>query len=649
MTDAERLAMNELMTGRTEPSPGSLPRQAVGYLGRHAGFVAVLVFAACFLSPMLWSGFYFDDVKNACTPGHLRLLDISVVKLFLDNTRSLMHSGRCFPGALGLTFLMHDVFTDAVAYKGCLLVLTLSNLIEFYYLLRCWKVNPPAAQLGTLALVLLMQMRAYADPLLGFAGIMQFVAGQLLLSMIFLQKHLESGRIRWLVASVTIFVSSLVTYEISYMFLPVYAAMAYAHLRQWRPALSAVCPHGFAAAVLAAFVLGLRFNVPMADDFPYRFNLIPGIVAATALKQASAALPLSYALLSIHHPLAFDGWRAVSRWDSWTMALFAGGLTWLLLRKAPGGQTAEKGPALGLLLAAGSLVWFLPGLPISASPKYQGCIYVGLGYLPVYVQYCGVALLMVAGMLWLARRFPAQRTRFALALILANAGVALFSFDTNRQVVNVLALGPNVREQPLVEAALDAGLGDPIPEGATIMSTKTTVLGVLRIGPPVSSSFVTQHLKRKVNAVSGVMWPRERPLSVQLKGLPLPTFILRCHSADGHSGYVLLGSIDPDTADLEEERFGTQMFRIFVRGTPSWPADGLAPNAVAGGLPVVRAENTGKSDEQRLDTPQLKLLRRGADWALYEGRLQQAVDVATVEISAVSAVLCRTGSFSEPR
>jgi hypothetical protein len=112
---------------------------------------------------------------------------------------------------------------------------------------------------------------------------------------------------------------------------------------------------------------------------------------------------------------------------------------------------------------------------------------------------------------------------------------------------------------------------------------------------------------------------------------------------------VLLGSIDPDTADLEEERFGTQMFRIFVRGTPSWPADGLAPNAVAGGLPVVRAENTGKSDEQRLDTPQLKLLRRGADWALYEGRLQQAVDVATVEISAVSAVLCRTGSFSEPR
>ncbi len=649
MTDAQCREINNLVSHNTESSRRSLPRQAAASLRAHAGIVAVLVFAACFLSPMLWSGFYFDDVKNACTPGHLRLLNVSVVKLFLDCTRGSMHSGRCFPGALGITFLMHDIFTTPVAYKSCLLVLTLSNLLEFYYLLRCWKVNRPEAQLGTLALVLLMQMRAFADPLLSFAGIMQFVVGQLLLSMIFLQKYFESGRRKWLAASVGIFTSSLVTYEISYMFLPLYLAIAYAHLRQWRPALAAMRPYVFAVIVLATFVLGLRFNVRMPDDFPYRFSLAPPIVAATALKQASAALPLSYALLSLHHPLYFDGWRAAGRWDSWAMALFAGGLTWILLRRIRIGQTAETRPAFGLLLAAGGMVWVLPGLPISASPKYQACVQVGLGYLPVYVQYCGVALIMVAGLLWFANRVPAHRAKLALAIILANVGVALFSFDTNRHVIGVLEASPSIRERRIVETALGSGLGDQIPDGATVLTTKGTTLGVLRSGPPVSSSFVSQHLKRKVNAVSGVRWPGERSLNVQLDGLPLPTFILRCHSEDGHSGYVLLGTIDTDIENLDEENFGMRTFRIFVRGTPTWPPDGAVPSAVADGLPVVRAAATGERDVQHLDTSQLKLLRSGPDWALYEGRLQQALDVATVEMSAFSALLCRTGGFTESR
>ncbi len=285
-----------LETGTAAPAPRILLRRLVDCIRSHAGFAAVLIFAAGFLSPMLRSGFYYDDIKNSCIAGYIQLSETSLAAIIEQCTMGAMETGRFFPGALATTFTVHWLFPGAMAYKCFILALTLVNLAQFYALLRCWKVNPAAAQLGTLALVLLLQMRAFGDPLLGFAGIMQIVMGQLLLSMICLQRYLESVRPTWLVASLAIHVSSLLTYEISYLFLPVYLTMSFAHYRQWRRALATVGPYALAIGVLTCYVLGLRFSVPMARDFAYRFSLAPPAVAGTALKQASAALPLSYAL-----------------------------------------------------------------------------------------------------------------------------------------------------------------------------------------------------------------------------------------------------------------------------------------------------------------------------------------------------------------
>jgi hypothetical protein len=607
----------------------------------HASFAAVLIFAVAFLSPMLRSGFYCDDIKNSCTAGFIRLSDSSLATVIEQCTLAAMQGGRLFPGALATTFAIHFLFTSAAAYKGFILALTLANLVQFYALLRCWKVHPAAAQLATLALVLLLQMRASCDPLLGFAGIMQIVTGQLLLSMICLQRYLESARRAWLVSSVLIYVSSLLTYEISYLFLPIYLAMAVAHCGQWRRALATVGPHALATGVLTCYVLGLRFSVPMDAGSPYRFSLAPSAVAATALKQASAALPLSYALLSLHRPDIFDALRALSRWDSWLIALAAGALTWVLLRKIPGDPQARQGAPLKLLFAAGLMIWILPGMAIAASPKYQTFVLAGIGYLPVYVQYCGVPLVAVAGLLWLIGRYPDRRARLAFAVILTSAWVALITFDTNRDVVDRSAsLTSNCRGQQLFEAALSAGLADDIPEGATVITAGAESIPLLDIGPPLSSAYITQQLQRKINSISDAGGPGTRSLGDQLAGLKPAAFVLSVHCVNDQSGFVIVGSIDPNIADPDVAQRSARNFRVFLCRMPKSAAREDVVRTFGGWWAGSRFAREDP-DPQVIDVSQLRLLRSGPDWAIFEGSFARPSDVATAQLRMSSAVASR--------
>lgn len=615
----------------------SLLRRVAGALRRHVALLAVLSFAAVYLSPALRSDFYFDDVKNACTKGQAQLFGMSIWHLTECIVRDSMRNGRVFPGALALTFVVHYFFTNATAYKGLLLLLTLANLVEFYYLLRCWKVSRPAAALGTLALVLLIQLRAFADPLLGFAGIMQLLLGQMLLTMVALERYLATGRRSWLAASVAVFTTSLVTYEISYFFVPIFLAMIYARRRDWRASLATLHPYIAVIVVLSAFIFGLRYNVRMPQDFPYRFRLFPVEIVATSLAQATSALPLSYALMSPHRPYYFDGWRAVSRWENWLVAAWAAALAWLLLGRLR--AASSRSVSAGLLAVVGLLTWYLPGVPISVSPKYQSCVEVGIGYLPVYVQYVGVALLAVAGLMWLSRQGAAIRRWLTPALAAASAMVALLTFDTSRFVVELLQGCPNVRERHIVEAALAAGLGEMIPAESTVLATTGEGCGVLRAGPPVSSSFMTQHLRRCVHAINGVAGPGERSVQDQLEGLPRPSFVLAANSPDGYSGYVLLGTLDApadgattkdDSASADSAsapKYEARDYRIFVRGRPKWAAGPLTAAQAA----------TLQSEQPVRDEARFRLLRSGADWAIYEGRLPQPADAGAVARQTVAS------------
>ncbi|HKU82371.1 MAG TPA: hypothetical protein VJP76_09410, partial [Candidatus Tumulicola sp.] len=81
-------------------------------------------------------------------------------------------------------------------------------------------------------------------------------------------------------------------------------------------------------------------------------------------------------------------------------------------------------PAWGTLrvraaAALGALLIVLPALPIAVALKYQHELKLGLGYLPVFFQAFGSALLGAAIVVAVLRRFPARATAVAFAVLIA--------------------------------------------------------------------------------------------------------------------------------------------------------------------------------------------------------------------------------------
>lgn len=576
------------------------------WLARHAGLLAVLAWAAWFLSPLLASGYYGDDELNACVRGYLLVRGQNLWQFTAHYIGFHFRQGRFFPGALAITYGVHYLFPATLSYKYLQLGLVLGNFAAFYGLLRCWRVPPAAAQLGTIGLVLLVQMRLAADPVLSYAGLLGFVTAECLGSLICFQKFLDSSRRTWLAASVALYVLSLITYEISFALLPVYLVMAWWHCGDWRSTLRVARAHGMTFAVALLLTIVLR-QCHRPTSATYRLHVAPVPVALTTLRQASCALPLSYALLSPHRSQVLDARRALTQPQNWAVAGAWGALSLALLvavrRRQTGPATndvpAAPDPPLGLLAVCGTLLWLLPGLAIAVSHTYQELVHFGLGYLPVYLQYFGAALVGLAGWLWVIERWG----RWAgAALVGPGLLVALVTFDVNRHVVETFEATPTAHERRLLEAALDAGLADGVPQGATILTNRFH--SFLGDGPPESSGFFSTHLGRTVHAVSGRNFPNQRTVEAQLAGIPAPTFILN-DECIGDGGYVVLspsheGPGDGGTATAAGD------VRIFLHGTLSH-----APPA------GTTADGDGWT-----------LQRLGPDWAIYAGHLAQPVEVA---------------------
>jgi len=171
-------------------------------------------------------------------------------------------------------------------------------------------------------------------------------------------------------------------------------------------------------------------------------------------------------------------------------------------------------------------------------------------------------------------------------------------------------------------------------------------------GPPLSSGLFTQFLHRRVYVVNRDPGPHSlRPLSRQMLGkdatrLEPPAFVTVERAIDRESGYVLVGALEPASADDDAEKDdaekrGTRVFRVFVRGTLASSArstDGICIT----GLPLEATSGMERLESppasQRLDSGPLTLVRSGTGWALYEGSFSRAADVATVALNSGAAV-----------
>ncbi len=452
----------------------------IGWLADWKVEIAILILTAVSLRTVLQSGYYWDDARNATAYLYERGDGVPLIKNVLAFMGEYIRLGRINVLSCYYYFLFY--LPDVASYKLVILLLTLLNQLLLLRVVRFVSGSRSLAQLSMLLIPLLIQFRPYQDPVTSFYGLMQVILAEMILMVWFLIRYLREGRRRDQLLSLLLFFISLMTYEVVFPFILMIGLLIWVETRKLAKALRYGLPYALVCLVLLGAVLILRQAHPPEEIYEgVRFSLNVGAVLRTYLNQISAALPLSFALLGKSAPIlwnvtlidsvfayrAGEMLRAADAADWMTAAWLAVLCFWVLRKIANGMDQVDY----RTILTIGFSFWLIPAVTISLSARYQGQITPGLGYLPVYLELFGVAILFACLVHWLInKRIPACcRQRFIRFVSVLCGVVCLFNMQNNRRMIallNDVFLWPRLAG----ETALQSGIVDFLPEDATIVS-----------------------------------------------------------------------------------------------------------------------------------------------------------------------------------
>lgn len=612
-------------------------------------FIAALALNMLALWPILHSGYIGDDALNSQLPGALWERRQTLTDFMIESTRQWMAGGRVFPLSLYGNALYVAV-TALPLYKAFLLLMVLVNLVGFGYLVRLITGSGRAAVFALVVMPAVFQLRFYHDALLSYHGLLQIVFLETIVSLVLLHRFLTTGRTHYFLGSLGLYLASLLTYEITYVFFGLHLAMlAYASRetspwRRWRPILPYVGVTALCA--LASVAARMTFGMAMVSASPsHAYVVHPDLatISLTILRQVLAALPLIYHLIDPHQ--VFHGAGTTLQPGAWTaIVLLLGVITVLALVLRSSSRSVPARQAFGdvrLPLALGAGLLVLPALLISLSPKYQSEVIWGIGYLPVYISAYGVALLAV-GLLMLASRSLGQlhaRWRMALAVLaIGSIGLGAYVTHLDNQLV---VQGQNTRwkwPRQTIETAMAKGLLSDLNEQATLYSDNNHLWE--------TPTFYRMHTKTRIRLVGIRGGYLETPVATAPGAAPQAAGFWQDRSGDPNCFYVRYDAnvAGNGYAVAAQSRILTaanarlyaalsERARLFVSGPhahqPLTVSSALVdPNRPEASVPFLATR------------AQLKLIESGPDWELLEvsgnGRL---LDLKLFNVNDISGNL----------
>lgn len=437
-----------------------------------ATIAAIVAYVALSLLPLLSSGYYSDDLISSTLRGQLQLRGVSFVESVIAQNRAwVVLNGRLFPVHLLTLNAISYVSYDLPVYKALLLSLNVINVLLFGYLLFLHTGHRSTSCLGMLLLPTLFQFRLYHDPILSFFGMMQIFVAFLLAAMIFLYKYLEHERRTYLLLSLLLYNLCLYYYEVSIPLLLVFVTIVMWKRPSLKDRLALSSPYSLSVAVALAAMLTVRTLRDVASA-PYPgivFNFQMKPIVKTFALQLYASLPLTYYTGNPSHLFRHDVRSFVANvaWSDLSVLILLVSL-YLALRSRP---LAVQG--IPMLFVLGSMLMICPSLLVSMSLKYQGDLgdlsARGMGYIPVYVEYYGTALLITGCLLLALQTLRSERMSRVgdAALLLVMGMVVLVNVQSNRMVVEKANVDLHYRRTALTRALADHILAD-VPDGAQL-------------------------------------------------------------------------------------------------------------------------------------------------------------------------------------
>jgi len=423
--------------------------------------VLSVIFNVLVLLNILQSDYFGDDLYNFQTPGFIPSDYVSMTDFTIKQIVGWMSQGRLFPGCL-YEFYLFDIFNTVYSYKLFSLSITIIGVVLFSYLVYIVSKDKFLSLLFLLLTPLFFQYRYYHDPMLSFHGLMQVFFIYVTLSLIFLTKYLQKSGMHYYFLSLLFFTFSLLTYEISYIFIFLYLPIVLSQMPLRKNLLKIfflALPYILILGSLTIYVLYLRHNASIAEG-PYLPNWDLVTIFITYFNQTISVIPTTYFIMYGNHSNFFQHIQIV---HYVILSLFL--VIYITTSFVKSANPVNKMNVSDKnLIFLGILIILLPGFLISLSPKFQSGINeirFGLAYLPIYIQSFGASLLLAL----LIRKFSA--IKYHIAVILLLSVVLIVHLVSNNEVIEKVNK-PYKSNREILSHFFSGTFGQKLQDGTTI-------------------------------------------------------------------------------------------------------------------------------------------------------------------------------------
>lgn len=470
------------------------------FIQGQSNYLLIIIIAVTIisLSPMLISGYYGDDSFLTLIKGTLKYYHMGLFEYTLYNIQYWASVG-CLRPFEQYFFILHFFIENIFLYKSFIIASVVINMLLFYYLVKRITHSTPISHMSLVLLSLLFQFRLYNDPILSYYMLMQLLFFYLLILLIFLLFYLEKGKITHLLISLSMLFISLFTYELTVLYFIFVFAFSYLYYKENKliKSLKISLPYIILTVLYILCVIFVRLNGDVglvnayntdANPDPYTPNPDPISYINTLGKQIFAAFPLNYFIfqLSGHISSILNASSALINIKSLSLyviiALITSVICFIIITLYYSLFLINiKNQRIVLenwknnrrsLIIFGLMLVVLPNLIHPLSSKYQIELEWGVGYLPVYISYFGVSLLIVVLIIELFNKINKWSDKYVLLSVFFIAIVLSTVFTINFIDNTFVVLKQNEAWQyprELMEDGISNGLMDNIPNGTILI------------------------------------------------------------------------------------------------------------------------------------------------------------------------------------
>jgi hypothetical protein len=452
--------------------------------------IAIVLITVLCLIPLLSSGWYCDDLSSSLFREYAILNKFA----FGNYLKSYFIDGGGVPGRFyplsGYAYLLFTIAPNLLLYKSIVLGSIIFCIYLFYCLVKRLSRNEYVALLACVIIPAFFQFRNFYDPILSFADFMPLIFSLTFSSLIFLDRFLETKKFRYFFWSFVLYTISLYTYEITYLFFLLHLAVIYFRKNNlkdvWRYGKAFLL--SMSVAAMGSIYTRIQFGINIHDT--YKIHFIPKVYLLTVLKQLYAALPFSYTLSNPSRIFIYDLRHIISKIHFTDMVVIVLFLVsyFSLIKRAKLPAVARKN-----IFIFGLLLFTLPAIMIPLSSVYQYLLVFGIGHIPVYIQYFGACLWLMAVAVYLAHKVRSPKIKQWLRVVLAVgiSAVYLINLQHNRLIVEKLNID-NWYPRHVLEVAAKNGLFDSVPTASTLIMEANDSLSL------DDPSFIYSLVKREI-------------------------------------------------------------------------------------------------------------------------------------------------------